>query len=100
MGALSYPGRTLPGMGNEWRKARRAAHMAVLREVAEALGGDAQAYVIAGFLARHNRRTTGGITTLAQLRRLEVPEDVPGIGIGRAQRILDWQERERRQAQV
>lgn len=95
---MSYPGRTLRRMGNEWREARRAQHRAALREVAEALGGDTQAYVTAGFLARHNRRTTGGITTLAQLRALAAPEEVPGVGAGRARRIYEWQEADRASA--
>lgn len=91
-GALSYPRRTLPGMANEWRRARREQQKAALREVAEALGGDQEAYVIAGFLARHDRQNGGQVTTLERLRELAVPEDVTGIGAGRAQRIYAWQE--------
>jgi hypothetical protein len=89
---LSYLARTLRGMANEWRRARREAHKAALREVAEALGGDDEAYVIAGFLARHNRRTGGQVTTLERLRALAAPEEVTGIGAVRAQRIYAWQE--------
>jgi hypothetical protein len=84
-------------MVNEWREARRAAQKAALREVAEALGGDDEAYVIAGFLARHNRRDGGQITTVAGLRALAAPENVTGIGVGRAKRIYDWQERQEQQ---
>lgn len=79
-------------MANEWRTARRAEQKAALREVAEALGGDDEAYLIAGFLARHDRQHGGQITTVEGLRELEVPEDVAGIGVGRARRIYAWQE--------
>jgi len=82
-------------MANEWRRARREAQKAALRAVAEALGGDDEAYTIAGFLARHNRHTGGAITKPEQLLGLEVPEDVIGIGETRARRIYDWQERQR-----
>lgn len=82
-------------MANEWRTARRAAQKAALAPVAEALGGDTEAYVIAGYLARHERNTGGGITTLERLLALEVPEDVVGLGATRVRRIYDWQERQR-----
>ncbi|MFF9265817.1 hypothetical protein [Streptomyces longwoodensis] len=79
-------------MGNEWRRARRAQQKAALRVVAEALGGDDEAYVIAGFLARHRRQAGGQVTTLEALRELLDPTAVTGIGAGRAQRIYDWQD--------
>lgn len=70
---------------------RLEAQRAVLRVVAEALGGDLDAYQIAGYLARHQRATGGSINTLTQLRALERPEGVVGIGAGRAARIREWQ---------
>lgn len=80
-------------MANEWRRAQREAQKAVLREVAEALGGDQEAYVTASYLARHNRQYGGGITTLEQLKTLVNPEDVTGLGAMRARRIYEWQEK-------
>jgi hypothetical protein len=82
-------------MTDKWRAARRAAHRAALREVAEALGGDQEAYVIAGYLARHHRHIGGSITTTAQLLTLERPEEVVGLGNTRARRVYDWQEHQR-----
>ncbi|MFC4328373.1 hypothetical protein ACFPC0_11095 [Streptomyces andamanensis] len=61
-----------------WALARRA----VLREVAEALGGDELAYRIAGVLLRR-----ADVVTLDDLRRLERPESVPGVGVTAAARI-------------
>lgn len=61
-----------------WAQTRRV----ILREVAEALGGDDLAYRIAGVLLRR-----ADVTTVADLRGLEAPERVPGIGVVGAYRI-------------
>lgn len=82
-------------MATDQKRARRAAEKAALRPIAEALGGDQEAYMIAGFLARHQRHVGGQITTPEQLLALEVPEDVTGLGETRCRRIYDWQERQR-----